>query len=182
MRRPPLSLGMPRTRFPVADVLSQAEMHAGRYEAACALMQEACMASMGVSREIEAVDRVFDALAGTTDRAAAVAALDGLRDGPGCAGLHHFMRRRLLLWYSMLGAYDQAYEVMNRSLDEYAATGTIGVAWGLSGRRSSLGFGEDARFTRARRADAPAGVLAAVRAAGRLRLARRAPRSCVRYV
>ena len=56
------------------------------------------------------------------------------------------MRRRLLVWYSMLGAYDQAYQVVNRLLDDFATTDTIGVAWGFLWMRDLAGFREDARF------------------------------------
>jgi TolB-like protein len=139
-----IDLGMLRTAAPLVDILSHAEFHLGRYDAACTLMQEACMATMRISHEITAVDQVFSALAGTTDRAAAVAALDGLRTAPG--GQHQFMLRRLILWYSMLGAYDRAYEVVNRSLDDFAATGTIGVGWGILWLRELAGFRQDARF------------------------------------
>ena len=57
-----------------------------------------------------------------------------------------FMWRRLILWYSMLGAYDQAYEVVDRSLDDLAATGTIGVGWGFLWLRELAGLRQDARF------------------------------------
>jgi adenylate cyclase len=141
-----IELGAPRNRFPLSDMLSRVEVRAGRHDAARALMQEACRATMGVSREIEAVDRVYGALAGTTDRATAIASLDGLRNEHGATGLHNFMLRRLLHWYSVLGAYDQAYQVVNRLLDDFAATGTIGVAWGFLWQRELAGFREDARF------------------------------------
>lgn len=44
--------------------MQPAELRVGGHDAACALMQEACMETMKVSRKIEAVDRVFSALAG----------------------------------------------------------------------------------------------------------------------
>lgn len=142
-----LELGASRTKYPLADVLALAEVRAGRYEAACRLMQEACMVTIGLSREIDAVDQVYDALAGTTDRAAAVGALDRFRIVNSAAGSHQIMRRRLMSWHAQLAAYDQAYEVLNCSLDNFAATGTIGIAWGLLWSRERAGLREDARFT-----------------------------------
>jgi TolB-like protein len=140
-------LGYPRAAAPLVDMLSQIELRAGRCDVARALMQEAVLATMRLPRAVEATSRVFDALAGTVDRATAVAALDGLRSDVGVAGLHQFMRRRLIVWYSMLGAYDQAYEVMNSSLDDFAATGTIGITWGFLWFQELAGFREDPRFS-----------------------------------
>ena len=49
------------------------------------------------------------------------------------------MRRRLVLWYSMSGAYDEAFEVMHGSLDHFAASGTIGAVWGFLWMRRCAG-------------------------------------------
>jgi tetratricopeptide (TPR) repeat protein len=145
--RAAIDLGMSRASFPLADTLWQVEIHSGRFDVARRLMQEACMATMGVSREIEAVDRVYGALAGNSHPAAAVAALDAFRTDAGLAASNHIMRRRLLVWYSMLGAYDQAFEIMNAMLDSFADRGTIGASWGTLWARELAGFRADARFT-----------------------------------
>ena len=92
------------------------------------------------------MDCVFDAFAGTASRSAAIAALDGLRAEVGDTGLNQIIRIRLITWYSMLGAYDQAYEVMNRSLDDFAARGTVGLTWGFLWLKELKGFRDDARF------------------------------------
>ncbi len=46
----------------------------------------------------------------------------------------------------MLRAYDQTFEVMNGMLDDYAAAGTVGVAWGTLWAPELAGFRADARF------------------------------------
>jgi adenylate cyclase len=140
-------LGVPRTYAPVADILSYVNLDAGRYDAARALMQEAVRATLKAPRAVEAVGRVFDALAGASSRSGAVAALDGLRADVSDAGLNHMMRMRLIMWYSRLEAYDQAYEMVNRSLDDFAAVASIGTAWGFLWTRELAGFRDDGRFT-----------------------------------
>jgi len=84
--------------------------------------------SGGSPRDGEAVALVFDALADRRERSAAIGALDALRSfGP--MPQPEFMRRRMVLWYSMLGSNDQAFEVMSESLDDFATNGTVGIAW-----------------------------------------------------
>ena len=64
----------------------------------------------------------------------------------GLAAQPQLMRRRMVIWYSMLEAYDEAYEVMHRALDDFAASGTIGVAWGYLWLKEFAGFRADPRF------------------------------------
>jgi hypothetical protein len=56
------------------------------------------------------------------------------------------MRRRFLLWYTQLGALDQAFEVQTESLDHFAQSGTIGTAWAFLWMREMLPFRQDGRF------------------------------------
>jgi hypothetical protein len=51
------------------------------------------------------------------------------------------------MWYSRLEAYDQAFEMANRSLDDFAAVGSIGTAWGFLWARELAGFRDDTRFS-----------------------------------
>ena len=127
-------------------MLSQLEVRAGRHGVACALIQESLEAA-GASREAAAAELVFGALAGTRERSAAIKALDVLRAGAGLGAQSQVMRRRMIIWYSMLEAYDGAYEVMHGSLDDFAATGTIGAAWAFLWLPELAGFRADSRFT-----------------------------------
>lgn len=141
-----VDLGAQLTTAPLADALSQVELRAKHFDAACRLIHEPLAATPGAWREAEAVELVFHALAGSRDRSAAVHALDTVRGGAGFAAQPHFMRRRMIVWYAMLDAYDQAFEVMQASLDEFAETGTIGVAWSFLWLPELAGFREDPRF------------------------------------
>jgi tetratricopeptide (TPR) repeat protein len=139
-------LGMQRMMSPLVDVLAQLEVRAHRYDAACALMQEALTPTPSTPRQADAIRLVFEALADRQKRSGAVAAIDALRAGAGFAVLPQFVRRRMVLWYSMLEAYDAAYDVMHRSLDDFATTGTVGLVWGFLWMPELAGFRADSRF------------------------------------
>jgi TolB-like protein/Flp pilus assembly protein TadD len=141
-----MDLGMERTTMPLCDLLSQLERRQGRHDAAARLLQESLTGSSAASRYGEAIALVFDSLAGRRERSAAIRALDALRAGAAPAAQPEFMRRRMLLWYSMLESYDQAFEIMHSSLDEFAATSTIGVAWVFLWMKELAGFRADPRF------------------------------------
>ena len=151
-----VELGMPRTSSPLCDVLSQLELRAGHPEAAARLLQESLAGTSGGSpRDGETVALVFDALADRRERSAAIGALDALRSiGP--MPQPEFMRRRMVLWYSMLGSNDQAFEVMNESLDDFATNGTVGIAWAFLWLKELAVFRADPRFAAlARRINLP---------------------------
>jgi hypothetical protein len=51
-----------------------------------------------------------------------------------------------MLWYTLLGAPVEAFEVASQSLDAFARHGTIGTAWGFIWMREMLPFRQDPRF------------------------------------
>jgi len=51
-----------------------------------------------------------------------------------------------MVWYSGLGGLDQAYAIMNRSLDDFGRSGTIGTAWVFLWMSELAPFRADARF------------------------------------
>ena len=57
------------------------------------------------------------------------------------------MQRRLVVWYASLGAFDQAYAIMNHSLDDFARSGMIGTAWGFLWFAELAPFRDDVRFS-----------------------------------
>jgi adenylate cyclase len=142
-----IELGQLRTSSPLGDVLSQLELRAGHYDAAAQLVQALVLEAPAASRDDKAVALVFDALAGRRERSAAIAALDALCAGAALPALPQFAKRRMVVWYSMLGAVDRAYEVMDASLDEFVATGTIGIAWVFLWMKELATFRADPRFT-----------------------------------
>lgn len=56
------------------------------------------------------------------------------------------MRKRLLLWYTQLGALDAAYALAGASLDHFGQEGTVGGAWGVLWLPEMQPFRDDERF------------------------------------
>jgi hypothetical protein len=78
--------------------------------------------------------------------AAQIEALDALRARLTPAEMTQFMKRRFIVWYTLLGALDQAFELLNESLDHFAQSGTIGAAWGFLWMREMLPFRQHPTF------------------------------------
>ena len=51
-----------------------------------------------------------------------------------------------MLWYIMLGAVDEAFDVADESLEHFAKAGTIGTAWAFLWLHEMLPFRRDPRF------------------------------------
>jgi hypothetical protein len=54
--------------------------------------------------------------------------------------------KRLMLWYTLLGACDLSYGVVNCALDRCAESGSVGSAWGVLWLPEMRRFREDGRF------------------------------------
>jgi adenylate cyclase len=141
-----IELGMARTMVPIADVLSQLAVRGGRYEEAAELMISALPPGMTADGGVETVSRLFQVLRDGAAARAEIDALDALRDRIALSEIPHIMHRRFMVWYTMLGALDQAFEVANESLDVLAQSGAIGTAWALLWLREMLPFRQDPRF------------------------------------
>jgi hypothetical protein len=88
----------------------------------------------------------FAAFEDPTMRKAATAALDAQRRRLTATDLIQIVRRRFMLWYTLLGAMDQAFEIANESFDHFAHAGTIGTAWALLWMPKMLGFRQHPRY------------------------------------
>lgn len=138
--RAAVDLGLPQDSFLMNGALSLVELRARPYDEAARL------GTSGASHMAGAVQLVFDTLAGRSERSAAIRSLDALRAGVGFAAQSQYLRRRFILWYALLGACDEAYQVMHGSLDALAEAGTIGVPWGFLWFHELAGFRRDPRF------------------------------------
>ncbi len=56
------------------------------------------------------------------------------------------MRKRLILWYTRLGALDLAFDLAERSLDVYGREEHVGGAWGVLWVPEMQPFRDDPRF------------------------------------
>jgi hypothetical protein len=77
---------------------------------------------------------------------AQIEALNALRARAAPAEMTQIMKRRFMVWYTLLGALDQAFEVFTESLDYFARSGTIGTAWAFLWMRELLPLRQDLRF------------------------------------
>jgi hypothetical protein len=139
--------GMPPGLGPTPDLFAQTATRAGRYEEATAIMLEHLPAPFRAAKHgVETVRRVYAAMGEPSERQGAIEALDALCGAVGIDHIGNMLRRRLMVWYSELGGLDQAYAIMNRSLDDLARFGTIGTAWLFLWMAELAPFRDDARF------------------------------------
>jgi len=81
-----------------------------------------------------------------SDAAGTTRALRALEAAHTAVELDPPMRKRLIFWYVLCGALDEAYDLAWRSLDHYAKEGSIGGAWGMLWLPEMRPFRDDPRF------------------------------------
>jgi adenylate cyclase len=141
-----IDLGVPPRIAPLCDVRSQLALRAGRFEQAREIIVAGLPPEMGDSAGMEAVRKMFAALASGQGTAAAVRSLDTVRTRLPASAWSQPMKRRFMVWYTQLSALDQAFDVAKESLDRFAHSGTIGAAWGFLWMPEMLPFRQDVRF------------------------------------
>lgn len=141
-----MEIGITTAVGPVPDMLAQMDMRNGRYEDAARRFDAIHGAAGSVIGTREVIDQVFAALAERIPRAQGIAALDGLWSSADPNGLSQLLKRRFMVWYSLLGALDQAYIVATQALDQFAKSETIGTAWSFLWMPEMRAFRQDPRF------------------------------------
>jgi hypothetical protein len=94
----------------------------------------------------QVVELLCKALRDPGQKAAALAALTAFEGRLADGELDQATRKRLLLWYVLLGALDVAFDFAGRSMDRYAREGTVGSAWGSLWLPEMKAFRADPRF------------------------------------
>lgn len=80
-------------------------------------------------------------------RGAAIASLQELIDKVDIGALGQTYLKRLMIWFGMLGALDEAFACVHHALDDlHARRGTIGTAWGWMWVPELSAFRKDPRF------------------------------------
>jgi hypothetical protein len=122
------------------------ELRDGRCEQAAESI--VCALPLGIAADggADTVSRLFQALRDRSKAGAEIKALDALRARAVPTDMTQFMKRRFMLWYTMLGGLDQAFAIAGESLDHFARQGTIGTAWSFLWMREMLPFRQDPRF------------------------------------
>jgi tetratricopeptide (TPR) repeat protein len=140
-----VELGQPRTVTPTPDMYAQLAFRAGRPEDAAVDLAPALPPAVAAAGGADAVYALCRALAGG-DKPAVAAQLKTVAGRVGPEALDQPIRKRLILWYTLLGDLDAAFESATASLEHYARSGTIGGAWGVLWLAEMLPFRCDARF------------------------------------
>jgi DNA-binding winged helix-turn-helix (wHTH) protein len=140
------ALGWPRTHPVLQDVYFMLAIREGRFCDAAESVANALGASMRAAGAMEAIQRLCEALSGPAGRDTAHAALSQLiaRIPDDEFGL--IDRKRVVLWLTMIGALDEAFDLANASLDHFARSGTVGAQWGMLWMAEMRPFRCDARF------------------------------------
>ena len=139
-------LGIPSSAAPLSDVFAQLAMREGRVDQAADFAVAGLPPDMAADGGADTVRQVFTVPRDRTAVDALVDALNGLRARTAPPEMTQMMKRRFTVWYTMLGALDEAFEVMTESLDYFARSGTIGTAWAFLWMPEMLPFRQDPRF------------------------------------
>jgi TolB-like protein len=140
-----VDLGIAPTTGPLSDVLAQLALREGRYDEAVDFTLAGLPAGIAVDGGAD-IRQLFSVLRDRGSPGAPIEALNTLRARAAPAEMTPFMKRRFMVWYTLLGALDQTFEIFTESLDYFARSGTIGSAWAFLWMRELLPFREDPRF------------------------------------
>jgi hypothetical protein len=134
-----ISSGLP----PLNDLLTQLAVRAGRFDEAVELALTALTPEHAAGGGADTIRNLFAILRDGGSPESVLTQLDRLRDR---MPPQQFLRRRFIVWYVMLGAFDQAFAILNESLDYFARSGTIGTTWAFLWMSELLPFRQDPRF------------------------------------
>lgn len=139
-------LGQSRTIAPLPEIYALLALRAGRIADATAHLIAGLSQRVHAAGGAKAVESLCAALEQHAPRAEATAALNELEARLQPEDLDQPMRKRLLLWHTMLGDQDAAYAFLERCLAYYMRSGTVGSAWGFLWLPEMEAFRSDPRF------------------------------------
>jgi TolB-like protein/tetratricopeptide (TPR) repeat protein len=123
-----VDLGFPEQQPPLPIFRYQGALRAGRYEEACSHILKVVPDGILAQGGEEAVQKVFEALADSRRSSAAVSALRALsRKGDPIVFGSWPMAVLIYNWYAMMGAFDDAFEVVQRVVDNFHRSGVVNV-------------------------------------------------------
>jgi DNA-binding winged helix-turn-helix (wHTH) protein len=140
------ALGWPRTQGSLKDVYFLIAVRAKEYQKAQDCLTENLPAPMGAAGAAQAFHLMRLAFEDNRQCGTAVAALRRLAHGVAPEHLGMTDRKRILLWQTMLGALDNAFDFAHQSLDHFARSGMIGISWGMLWLPEMEPFRADGRF------------------------------------
>lgn len=141
-------LGQSRTVAPLPEIYALLALRSGEYSAAAQHLVGGLSPRLHAVGISSVVERVCAALGNAALRRGATAELNDLESRLEPHEFDQPMRKRLLLWRTMLGDVDAAYAFLERCLDHYEQRGTIGSAWSFVWLPEMRPFRRDPRFQR----------------------------------
>jgi hypothetical protein len=123
------ALGWPREQAPVPDCGFLLAARRGCMAEAVEYGRAGLNAAMRAANAEAALDAMGAALCNPAARPAAIAALMDLVAQVDVAGLGPLNQKRMLIWLVMLGAVDEAFDLLQAVLRQ-SDTGAIGGPWG----------------------------------------------------
>jgi DNA-binding winged helix-turn-helix (wHTH) protein/Tfp pilus assembly protein PilF len=137
--------GQPPSVAPLADLLALLAQRRGNCAEAAACMR-AVLPQRLHGPELDARLEALCAAAGSGGDARLAMELEGIAAALTPAELDPPMRKRLLLWYTQLGALDAACALASASLDQFGQQGMVGGAWGVLWLPEMQPWRDDERF------------------------------------
>jgi len=140
------NLGGAWTVGPISDLLGTLHMRAGEVDKAIEVHLVGLPPDARARGE-PVIRAVYLGIVDQAHRATAVDRLDEVHRGLARDSIYsEIFTRRMLYWYTQLGACDRAYALLDESLARFAKLDMLGAAWGFLWMREMAPFREDARF------------------------------------
>jgi hypothetical protein len=123
-----IELGYPADALPIPVIFSEAARRAGRFDESAELMIKSLPESVRSAGGADEVRAIYRALHDPSQRPAGLAALRHLERHLESGSFETFrIRAQAIIWYTMLGARDDAYRLADGWLAQYRRTGFVGM-------------------------------------------------------
>ncbi|MFC4314992.1 winged helix-turn-helix domain-containing protein [Steroidobacter flavus] len=138
--------GYPRDLAEVREARAQLAMLDGRFEEAAQELTEILSPTSREAGGFEAIQSFYRAQSDPSRGDRAIAALRAWEAKLSPEDLDPGAAHRLIVWYTMLRAIDDAHDVAQRLIDRLASQGTIGNGWGILWTKEMHAFRASPRF------------------------------------
>ncbi len=140
------ALGWPRTQTPMSELHFLLAARAGRLTEAVVYAREGLTPEMRAAGGERMVEQLCAALQAPERGTLAIAAIRKMLGALGITRLGLRNQKRILIWLTMLGALDDAFELLRCALDDVDWEGAIRGPWAWLWLPEMLPFRCDARF------------------------------------
>lgn len=138
--------GYPRSLAAVREVRAQLAMRDGRFEEAAQELTETLSSASRAAGGFEAIQAFYRAQSDPSRGDRAITALQAWQEKLQPEDVDWYVGQRLIVWFTMLGAIEAAYDVALRTIERFALHGTIGNGWGILWTKEMRAFRDSPRF------------------------------------